>query len=142
MQIPSLLNRGRNGFNMTPMIDVVFLLIIFFLVASHLSDQDSQIDMELADARSAVGNEINPTGRLTINIPDDDRVLFEGEQITNEQLRNLIGQAIASGREDVEIRIRADRRVSYSTVSPVLNSCAESGIWNVTFAVYEKLESP
>ena len=47
MRVPSNLARGSLGFSMTPMIDVVFLLIIFFLVSSHLAQQEVQLDLDL-----------------------------------------------------------------------------------------------
>ena len=48
MRVPSNLRSGSLGFNMTPMIDVVFLLIIFFLVSSHLAKQEVQMPLPLA----------------------------------------------------------------------------------------------
>lgn len=137
MQIPSLINRGRNGFNMTPMIDVVFLLIIFFLVASHLSDQESQVEMELPTAQSAVAPEAI-SSRITLNVPASGQFLFNGSPVSLESFEALIQQGIASHGTDLEVRIRTDNRVVYSSISPLLKSCAKAGIWNVTFAVYSK----
>jgi biopolymer transport protein ExbD len=39
---------------------------------------------------------------------------------------------------DMEVRIRADRAVAYRAIEPILLACAEAGIWNVTFAVFNK----
>jgi len=52
MRVVSNLSRGSLGFNMTPMIDVVFLLIIFFLVSSHLAQQETQLELDLPEATS------------------------------------------------------------------------------------------
>ena len=50
MRVPANISRGSLGFNMTPMIDVVFLLIIFFLVSSHLAQQEVQLELDLPGA--------------------------------------------------------------------------------------------
>ena len=53
MQVPSsTTSRGEVGFNMTPMIDIVFLLIIFFIVSSHLARQETQLELALPAASS------------------------------------------------------------------------------------------
>ncbi len=52
MKVPTQLNSGEVDFNMTPMIDVVFLLIIFFLVSTHLAKQEAQLELPLPVAES------------------------------------------------------------------------------------------
>ena len=47
MRLPKYQDRGSLEFNMTPMIDVTFQLIIFFLVSSHLAQQEIQVDVDL-----------------------------------------------------------------------------------------------
>ena len=138
MQIPSLINRGRNGFNMTPMIDVVFLLIIFFLVASHLSDQDTQIELELPSAESSVPQDATNSNRVTLNVPVEGQIVFSGDEISLKQLPKLVNSLKENYGEDVEVRVRSSRRVTYETIAPILRECALAGIWNVTFAVYKK----
>jgi len=71
MQIPQHNSNRKYGFNMTPMIDVVFLLIIFFLVSSHLSRQESQLELELPTAASGQDDTDQETPRLTINVKSD-----------------------------------------------------------------------
>ena len=56
MHIPSYARSKEVGFNMTPMIDVVFLLIIFFLVSSHLAKQESQMEIDLPNTESGSGD--------------------------------------------------------------------------------------
>ena len=68
MHIPRYKPYQKLGFNMTPMIDVVFLLIIFFLVSSHLAKQETQIELALPTAVSASDDDFEDKPRLTINI--------------------------------------------------------------------------
>ncbi|MEC9091543.1 MAG: biopolymer transporter ExbD [Planctomycetota bacterium] len=137
MQIPTLINRGRIGFNMTPMIDVVFLLIIFFLVASHLSDQETQVEIDLPDATSGLPQE-DLANRVTVNLPEEGEILVSGRVLSVDELLEQIVRIRSSVGEDLEIRIRGNRKVTYETVGAVLKACADAGVWNVTFAVYGK----
>ena len=82
MRVPSNLSRGSVGFNMTPMIDVVFLLIIFFLVSSHLARQEVQLDLDLPPATSGhAPEEDESVRRVVVNVlpePQEDRRIMVG----------------------------------------------------------------
>ena len=127
--------------NMTPMIDVTFLLIIFFLLSSHLAQQETQLELDLpsaASGRQAVDDE---RPRLSVNVSSDGSVMLGSTETEPQEM----GRRLAIERErlgnDLEVRIRADRSVPYSAVEPILLACAEAEIWNVTFAVFKKVES-
>jgi biopolymer transport protein ExbD len=104
------------AFSMTPMIDVVFLLIIFFLLSSHLSRQETQLALPLPAAQSARHEIGNDRPRLTVNVLAD-------------------GTLLVANRAVLEIRIRSDRSVPYSRVEPILLACTRAGIGDVAFAV-------
>ena len=61
-------------FNMTPLIDVVFLLIIFFLVSSHLAQRETQQELALPTAASGRVGEDSPTARVTIHLLADGQL--------------------------------------------------------------------
>lgn len=137
MRVPTSLRSGEVGFNMTPMIDVVFLLIIFFLVSSHLAKQEAQMELPLPVADS--GEKPNDEARrLTLNVTADGSMLLAGRPIDRDELKQRLKQARDEHGQDVEIRIRGDRNVPYSAVSPIMLSCARTGIWKVTFGVYRR----
>ncbi|MDA1051478.1 MAG: biopolymer transporter ExbD [Planctomycetota bacterium] len=135
MRVPTRLRSGEVGFNMTPMIDVVFLLIIFFLVSSHLAKQEAQMELPLPVADSGEQPD-HEARRLTLNVTADGSMLLAGRHIDREELKQRLKLARDEHGEDVEIRIRGDRNVPYSAVSPIMLSCARTGIWKVTFGVY------
>src|ERR1051325_6526370 len=87
MKIPSFSKGGEVGFNMTPMIDVVFQLIIFFLVSSHLAKQEIQFKLPLPEARSGQKDKPTEKPRLTVNVLADGTLLFAGRQVTAEELQ-------------------------------------------------------
>jgi biopolymer transport protein ExbD len=135
MQVPSLLRSGEVSFNMTPMIDVVFLLIIFFLVSSHLAKQEAQMELPLPTADS--GEEADDASRrLTLNVTADGSVVLVGRHIDRAGLQQRLKLTRDEHGDDVEVRIRGDRNVPYRSVSPIMLACARAGIWKVTFGVY------
>lgn len=124
--------------NMTPMIDVVFLLIIFFLVSSHLAQQESQYELDLPLAVSGTAPVPSEQRSVTINVLADGSVIVAGRVVDAAQLESRLRNETARVGKDLEVRIRTDRAVAYEVVEPVMLACAKSGIWNVKFAVYRK----
>ena len=139
MRTPSNLSRGSVGFNMTPMIDVVFLLIIFFLVSSHLARQEVQTELDLPAARSGRPPGEDQVRRIVVNVlPDvrpEGRFMVSGKRMQRREVTRMIG--FESGQSDgkLEVRIRTDRSVPYQSVEPIMVACAKAGVWRVTFAV-------
>jgi biopolymer transport protein ExbD len=136
MRVPNNVQGGELGFNITPMIDVVFLLIIFFLVSSHLAKQEVQMPLPLPVAESGSTPRDESQRRVTINVIDDGRLLLAGKPVEPKQLRERLANALTENGADLEVRIRGDRNVDYRHVEPILLACARAGIWNVAFAVY------
>ncbi len=134
MRIPSAPRRATVGFNTTPMIDVVFLLIIFFMVSSHLARQESQLPVELPPAVTGKVPVADQPRRIIVSIGADGAMALSGEPVGAEQLLARL-QVEHRQHADCQVRIRADRRVAYQRVEPVLLACAQAGIWRVTFAV-------
>ena len=139
MRVPSNLSRGSLGFNMTPMIDVVFLLIIFFLVSSHLARQETQLELDLPDAASGRPAEQDEVRRVVVNVLQqgrpEGRIQVGGEVMDTDQLSRLIRYESQQAEGQLELRIRSDRRVPYRVIEPILLACQGVGVWNVTFAV-------
>ncbi len=135
MKLPQAAGRGGWGVNMTPMIDVVFLLIIFFLVSSHLARRENELQLALPAASSGDLEKDDTQRRLTINIRSDGSLSLAGRPMGDDDLVSRLEAARQQEGSEMELRIRADRHVIYEHVSPVLRAAATSGIWNVTFAV-------
>ena len=142
MKIPS--SRGSAvGFNMTPMIDIVFQLIIFFLVSSHLAQSQMQYVFDLPEAKTGQEQlETTKTTKIVINLlpPEDGgtdyTILLAGEPVDIPTLKKKL--TYERSRQQIEIHIRASQKTPYRVVEPILTACAQSGVWDVRFAVYEK----
>jgi biopolymer transport protein ExbD len=141
MRIPSQAAGREAGFNMTPMIDVVFLLIVFFLLSSHLARQETQLALPLPAADSGRPAPEGDRPRLTVNVLADGTLLVAGRPVVPDDLSPLLAERRGVHGDDLEVRIRADRSVPYALVEPVMLACARAGIWNVAYAVYRRDEA-
>jgi len=142
MRAPSQPGRRAIGFNMTPMIDVVFLLIIFFLVSSHLARQEVQMELDLPEAGTGERPSEDETRRVIVNVlpraQPGGQLMVGARAMQAGELEQLIRFEARETRGPLEVRIRTDRRVPYRVVEPIMLACAEAGVWRVTFAVIEK----
>ncbi|WP_146513664.1 ExbD/TolR family protein [Rubripirellula amarantea] len=137
MRIPSTHRRGSGTANMTPMIDVVFLLIIFFLVSSHLARQENRLPLDLPTAGTF--DFADPAkAALTISLDDQARTLVAGNVIDTGGLRLVLNDLVAREGSDAAIRIRVDGQVQYAYVEPVLREAALAGVTDAAIAVREK----
>jgi len=135
MRAASNLGRGSVSFNMTPMIDVVFLLIIFFLVSSNLAQQEVHLEVDLPDAAAGNQPRDDDTRRIIINVLSEDRIQVGTEIVTPARLADLIQYESRGAEGKLEVRIRANRRVPYGVFEPILMACIQANVWNVSFAV-------
>jgi biopolymer transport protein ExbD len=140
MRVPSHLQSGEVGINMTPMIDVVFQLIIFFLLAGHLSKQEVHLELPLPTADSGEAPAEEDTTRVTINVLADGRLLLAGRVISPDELTSRLTEERNASGGDLEVRIRSDREAPYATIEPILLSATRAGLWNVKFSVFRKEE--
>ena len=144
MHIPLSNRHGRLEMNMTPMIDVVFLLIIFFLVSSHLQKQEAHAELDLPAAETGVENSESDSRILTVNIsskPTGFQIAFGSRVVPPAKLMFQLQRELERSQGNLEIRIRGDRSIPYRVIEPILASCANLNIWNVQFAVIRPEDS-
>ena len=118
------------------MIDVVFLLIIFFLVSSHLAKQEAQMDIDLPNAESGLESEPSTNPRIVINVTQSGQLLISGRRVSEAQIENRLAEHVTNNGANIEVRIRSDRQIPFVQVRPIMLACAKMGIWNVSFSVY------
>ncbi len=135
MRLPTSIRRRAIGINMTPMIDVVFLLIIFFLVSSHLARQETQLELELPRAASGQEPAEVHRPRVTVNVTADGTLLLGSTPLEPDELQVRLQHERQRAGDELEVRIRGDRGVPYQFVEPVLLAAARAGVWNVSIAV-------
>lgn len=123
------INKGRlsGGLELTPMIDVVFLLMIFFLVASKLDEADRFIDVVLPKASAAKPLTSRPREFL-VNIDREGNYFVGARPIAISDLQTLLKQAAVDNPKRQTVIVRADENVAHKFVVAAMNACAEAGI--------------
>jgi biopolymer transport protein ExbD len=138
MRIASYPRSRAVRFNMTPMIDVVFLLIIFFLVASTMAKQDSREEQPLPEAASGQPRSDEDRPTVIVNVRADGQIVVFGDMVQPRELAERLKYANKQAGGNLEVRINAHRRVSYDAVKPILLACVRAAVWNFTFIVAPK----
>jgi biopolymer transport protein ExbD len=121
--------------NLTPLIDVIFNLIIFFLAAAHFARNEPVTDVDLPAATSREIETVSPR-RLTITVAVGPRFSVGAEEQPRDVIEAMIStQANDKADRPLELRIRADRNVPFGEIEPLLVAAARSGVQDVKFAV-------
>jgi biopolymer transport protein ExbD len=123
----------RSEINVTPLVDVVLVLLIIFMVVTPLLKQEVPIELPLADNSRGVTD----TSQLTLTIAADGLLLLNGENLLAETLVTQL-QAIYTNRADKTIFLEADRSLPYGRVVDVMDDCRAAGV--VTIGVITKKE--
>ena len=118
---------------MTPLIDVTFLLVTFFLAASQLVKIDAGERVELPRATLAAPAEAATPNRVTVTIAADGVLRVSGRVRERGFVAALIAEAAT--RPDPEVRLRCDKAAPFAEVEPLLIACAAAGVRDVKFAV-------
>lgn len=112
--------------SMTPLIDVVFLLLIFFLVASRLSQEDRELDIPLPSAANAMPMTVEPQ-EMIVNIDESGAIVVNNQTYDAAQFERMLTQTITDNPLGQSVLIRADRRVPLQTPVDVMDICLQSG---------------
>ena len=128
--------------DMTPMIDVVFELIIFFVVTLKMADEKDET-VRLEDGKHGIEltpEELPPT-HLIVDIARNGRMSMSNVTITPEQLGEKVKERKRRFGE-FPVLIRADYRAKHEYVCRAMNACTRNGIWKLSFvAVYDRKAS-
>lgn len=136
MRSPQLIAKGPVTFNMTPMIDVVFLLIIFFLVSSHLAKQENAVKLDLPEANSGLDEQAE-VDTVVVNVLADGSWKVGGATVDESKLTANLRQRMQDSNGTLQLKIRTDENVGYQRLEPVLRSASKNGIGDIVFSVYE-----
>lgn len=120
------------GFQMTPMIDVVFLLLCFFVTSQLFAQWEAEINIALPTAQTGEIPQRLP-GELIINITDTGQTIINGRDLARADLGEMLAQ-LARMFPGQPVIIRADRLTPYERIIEVLDLCRKADIWNISFA--------
>lgn len=121
------------SFQMAPMIDMVFLLLVFFMCASTMS-QRQNIEMTIPEASKAVVPKERPE-RYVVNIQANG-TLYEGaNQCELETLKNNVKAKLAEAPK-TKVYLRADKDAPHKEIKKVMRAMAEAGVSDFIFGVH------
>lgn len=120
--------------DMSPMIDMVFLLLIFFLVASTIIDE--KVPVEIPAAAYAKVPE-DTTGRLVISVNKNDGMFIGPKPVDIDQLKERLSAELEAD-PNLRILIRSGGDVKYKTNEKIMVACAEVGANDLIYSAYEE----
>jgi len=119
-------NSDGVSIEMTPLIDMVFLLLIFFLVATSFNQAEREMQIALPFAKSS-GPISASLREIIVNVDVGGALIVAGRTISADDLTQLVKEAVARN-PDQKVSIRGDRGASYGVVMNVLDICKHAGI--------------
>ncbi len=117
---------------MTSMLDVIFLLLCFFITVSVYSQWESEISIKLPSATTADEPDRLP-GEIVANVAKDGSVRVNSKDLTLDELGARLTQ-IAKFYPGQAVIIRGDRETSYESLMKVIDTCRSAGVWNFSLA--------
>ncbi len=120
--------------DMSPMIDMVFLLLIFFVVASAVVDKKVPVDVPSAFYAKVPEDE---TGRLLISVDREGTLYVGHDVVTIEELKERLTPELEFNPK-VRIQIRSDRLTRHKVTEEIMEACAEVGAVDLIFSAFEQ----
>jgi len=118
--------------NLVPMIDVLFLLLAFFIISWQFSQSETELNVSVPTAEEGADSE-QQRGEIIINILADLSIRVEGRTVTLPELQEKL-TSLAKDYKNQPVRLRGDATVPYQRMVDVIDTCQKAGIWNISFA--------
>ena len=119
--------------NLTPMIDCVFLLLIFFLLGTKFTELERKIGLKVPEVRNAQALSAAPSKKV-VTVYRDGALLLDREPVTLEQLQSRL-QAARSQYPELGVLVRGDAQGHFQRVAEVLNACKQAGVQELGIGV-------
>lgn len=120
---------------MAPMIDMVFLLLVFFMTVSNLAQAQQRVALDLPESfESRIPEELSD--RTSVSLQKDGAVFWGARPVSLEELTERI-RATITEEPDIRIQIRADANTPFESIRSVLEACAEAGAYEIIYSTHE-----
>lgn len=120
LEIPRL-NTGKPEISMAPLIDVVFLLLIFFMVTTVFPDQGIVIEKPESEQRSRL-----PDNHLILKLDENNRIYFKNSSVTVDEIQRLLETEVKMN-PGVSVVIKADKRSTTGILIQLIDAAKTSG---------------
>ncbi len=126
------------GFQIAPLVDVLLVLLLYFILTWNFALTESQLDISVPTARE--GREAQrAVGQMIVNVDQPGNIIVNRRILSPEQLLDILKQ-LASNYPDQAVVLRGDENANYRAIVRVLDVCREANIWNVAFATSKPKE--
>jgi biopolymer transport protein ExbD len=126
---------------LAPLVDVLFLLVIFFAVTFQASKEEKLMDVSVPAAEEGKDRKQTSVGEIIINVKNDGGIVVNGQPLTTEELLGKLHN-ISTVFKDQAVIIRGDIKTEYDKIIKVLDTCQKAGIWNIAFATRDPKDVP
>ena len=120
------------GLALTSMLDVIFLLLCFFVTVSVFSQWENEISIQLPSAATSREPDRLP-GEIVVNLAKDGKVMVNGRVLGLEELKASLAK-VARFYPGQPVIIRADRETAYEKLVGVIDVCRAADVWNFSLA--------
>lgn len=120
------------------MIDIVFLLLTFFIVTWQFSRSETEMKISVPTSEEGADPK-RVLGEIIVNVRNNGEVVVESQVLTKDQLRERL-ERIARLHANQPVRLRGDADCTYQTIVEVIDTCQKAGIWNISFATQARRE--
>ncbi len=121
---------------LTSMLDVIFLLLCFFVTASVFSQWESEVTISLPSASSSEALGRLP-GEVILNVSKDGSITVNARRLALADLEDRL-RKVAEFYPGQPVVIRADRETAYSSLMSVIDTCRNAGVWNFSLATAQE----
>ncbi|MEO0017416.1 MAG: hypothetical protein RLZZ522_699 [Verrucomicrobiota bacterium] len=122
---------------LAPMIDILLLLLSFFIISQQFSRSETELNISVPTAQEGADPE-RSRGEIIINVLTDGTLRVDGSNVNFSELGEKLA-TVAKIYKNQPVRIRGDGGVSYQRIVEVIDTCQKSGIWNISFATQRPL---
>ena len=117
---------------LAPMVDVVFLLLIFFIVTWQFARFERDMDISVPAAEETTDEPRN-VGEIIVNVRTDGSIVLNGLEVSEEELLAKL-KSISEAYPDQAVILRGSSEANFQAIINVLDEIKKAGIWNVAFA--------
>jgi len=120
------------GFQIAPMVDILLVLLVFFIVTWNFAITENELDVKVPTA-SAAKEQQSLTDQTVLNVRKNGTVVMNRKELTLDQLRDKL-TSLSELNPDYAIILRGDKQLPYENLMIVMDICRQANIWNVAFA--------
>ena len=124
--------------DMTPMIDVVFQLIIFFVTTVDMQSKALETQVRMAMSPNGPVEEQKDPRTVTVDVDADGDISIMKTRISEGQLLTILNKARNSSGQNTPVVIRGDLRAKHEAIKRVMDVCGKAGLWKIRFAALKE----